>query len=73
MLIATLLDMVRRWHDVLPLTPGARQNLRARRELASLSPELQRDTAGRRRSTRPSSRTGHSTEIDHSHHKHSFE
>lgn len=43
MLIATLLDMVRRWHDVLPLTPGARQNLRARRELASLSPELQRD------------------------------
>lgn len=43
MLIATLLDMVRRWHEVLPLTPAARQNLRARRELASLSPELQRD------------------------------
>lgn len=43
MLIATLLDMVRRWHEVLPLTPAARQNPRARRELASLSPELQRD------------------------------
>lgn len=43
MLIATLLDMVRRWHEVLPLAPAARQNLRARRELGSLSPELQRD------------------------------
>lgn len=43
MLIATLLDITRRWHEVLPLTPAARQNLRARRELASLSPELQRD------------------------------
>lgn len=43
MLIATLLDITRRWHEVLPLTPAARKNLKARRELASLPPELQRD------------------------------
>lgn len=43
MLIATLLNMVRRWPDGLPLTPAARENLKARRELAALPPELQRD------------------------------
>lgn len=43
MLIATLLHMTRGWHEVLPLTPATRQNLRARRELAALPPELQRD------------------------------
>ncbi len=43
MLIATLVHMVRRWQDGLPLTPAAREKLRARRELAALPPELQRD------------------------------
>ncbi len=43
MLIATMLHMMRRWQDSLPLNPAARENLRARRELAALSPELQRD------------------------------
>ena len=43
MLIATLLHMVRRWHEVLPLTPAIRKELKTRRELAALPPELQRD------------------------------
>ena len=43
MLIATLLHMARRWHEVLPLTPAIRKDLKARRELAALPPELQRD------------------------------
>lgn len=43
MLIATMLHMMRRWQDSLPLNPAARENLKARRELAALPPELQRD------------------------------
>jgi len=43
MLIATMLQMLRHWHEGLTLTPAARKDLRARRELAALSPELQRD------------------------------
>lgn len=43
MLIATMLHMMRRWQSGLPLTPTARENLKARREMAALPPELQRD------------------------------
>ena len=43
MLIATMLQMLRHWHEGLTLTPAARKDLRARRELAALPPELQRD------------------------------
>lgn len=43
MLIATMLHMMRRWQDGLSLTPAARENLRAHRELAALPPELLRD------------------------------
>ena len=43
MLIATMLHALRRSYDGLTLTQTARRNLRARRELADLPPELQRD------------------------------